>query len=85
LVIELTQQLAVEIQIDHILFRPPDYLASRILTAHADSFSMLVCAILCAIKAVQNIHEPIFAKMIVSLASTYGVFIVSSLLALDPW
>jgi chitin synthase len=46
---------------------------------------MLVCAVLCAVKAVQNFDQPIFAKMIVSIASTYGVFIVSSLLALEPW
>ena len=47
--------------------------------------SMLVCAVLCTIQAVKNLHSPIFTQMVVSLASTYGVFIVSSLLALDPW
>lgn len=46
---------------------------------------MLVCAVLCAIQAVKNIGSPIFAKMVISLISTYGVYIVSSLLALDPW
>ncbi len=46
---------------------------------------MLVCAILCTIQAVNNLGTPIFARMVVSLISTYGVFIVSSVLALDPW
>lgn len=47
--------------------------------------SMLVCAVLCAIQAINNFGSPIFAQMVVSLISTYGVFVVSSLLALDPW
>jgi chitin synthase len=46
---------------------------------------MLVCAVLCAIQAINNFGSPIFAQMVVSLISTYGVFVVSSLLALDPW
>lgn len=46
---------------------------------------MLVCAVLCAVQAVKHVGEPIYAQMIVSLASTYGVFVVSSLMALDPW
>jgi chitin synthase len=46
---------------------------------------MLVCAVLCAVKAIENFEQAIFSKMIVSLASTYGIFIVSSILALDPW
>ena len=46
---------------------------------------MLVCAVLCTISAVGRIHEPIFAQMVVSIGSTYGVFVVSSLMALEPW
>ncbi|EIW67717.1 hypothetical protein TREMEDRAFT_11732, partial [Tremella mesenterica DSM 1558] len=46
---------------------------------------MLVCAVLCAAQAVKQFNQPIFARMVVSLASTYGIFIVSSILALDPW
>jgi chitin synthase len=46
---------------------------------------MLVCAILCTISAVGRINEPIFAQMVVSIGSTYGVFVISSLLALEPW
>nr|XP_031864416.1 uncharacterized protein CI109_000330 [Kwoniella shandongensis]KAA5531488.1 hypothetical protein CI109_000330 [Kwoniella shandongensis] len=46
---------------------------------------MLVCAVLCTIQAVKNFSSPVFARMVVSVISTYGVYIVSSLLALDPW
>lgn len=50
-----------------------------------DRNSMLVCAVLCTIQAVKNIDSPVFARMVVSLLATYGVFVVSSVLALDPW
>lgn len=46
---------------------------------------MLVCGVLCIVQAVKNIGSPIFSRMIVSLLATYGIFVVSSLLALDPW
>ena len=46
---------------------------------------MIACAIVCTITAVKKIGEPIFAQMVVSLGATYGVFVVSSLLALEPW
>ncbi|ORY30579.1 chitin synthase 6 [Naematelia encephala] len=46
---------------------------------------MLVCAVLCTVQAIKNFGSPIFARMVVSVISTYGVFIVSSILALDPW
>ena len=48
-------------------------------------FSMLVCAVLCTLQAIKHMDSPIFARMVFSLITTYGVFIVSSLLALDPW
>lgn len=46
---------------------------------------MLVAAVLCAVQAIKNISSPVFAKMVVSLISTYGIYVVSSFMALDPW
>ncbi|OXB33726.1 chitin synthase [Cryptococcus neoformans] len=46
---------------------------------------MLVAAVLCTVQAIKNINSPIFAKMVVSLISTYGIYVISSFLALDPW
>ncbi|WWC88444.1 uncharacterized protein L201_003355 [Kwoniella dendrophila CBS 6074] len=46
---------------------------------------MLVAAVLCTVQAIKNFDSPIFARMVVSLVSTYGIFIASSILALDPW
>ncbi|WRT68002.1 uncharacterized protein IL334_004977 [Kwoniella shivajii] len=45
---------------------------------------MLVAAVLCTVQAIKNFDSPIFSRMVVSLVSTYGVFVASSLLALDP-
>ena len=77
----------MEVQIRHLLLRPVDYLvrmADSISETRADR-SMLVCAVLCTIQAVKNFDSPIFARMVVSLVATYGVFVASSVLALDPW
>lgn len=46
---------------------------------------MLVAAVLCMVQAIKNINSPIFAKMVVSLIATYGIYVISSFLALDPW
>ncbi|WVQ73359.1 hypothetical protein IAR50_002928 [Cryptococcus sp. DSM 104548] len=46
---------------------------------------MLIAAVLCTIQAVSNFDSPVFARLVVSLISTYGVYVVSSFLALDPW
>ncbi|ODN73926.1 hypothetical protein L202_07433 [Cryptococcus amylolentus CBS 6039] len=46
---------------------------------------MLIAAVLCTIQAVSDFDSPIFARLVVSLISTYGVYVVSSFLALDPW
>ncbi|OCF44366.1 chitin synthase [Kwoniella heveanensis CBS 569] len=46
---------------------------------------MLVAAVLCTVQAIKNFDSPIFSRMVVSLISTYGIFIASSVLALDPW
>lgn len=78
----------MEVQGNNLFFRAIDYVVSRspdFTFSELTSLSMLVCAVLCAIQAVRNIGSPVFAKMIISLISTYGVYIVSSLLALDPW
>ncbi|KIR31043.1 chitin synthase [Cryptococcus deuterogattii MMRL2647] len=45
---------------------------------------MLVAAVLCTVQAIKNISSPVFAKMVVSLISTYGIYVVSSFMALDP-
>lgn len=46
---------------------------------------MLVCGVICTVAAVKNMDSPIFSRMVVSLVATYGIYIVSSILALDPW
>jgi chitin synthase len=46
---------------------------------------MLCCGVVCVVQAVKNTSSPIFGRMVVSLIATYGIFIVSSILALDPW
>lgn len=46
---------------------------------------MLVAAILCTIKAAEHPDEPIYFQMIISVLATYGVYVVSSLMAWDPW
>lgn len=46
---------------------------------------MLVCAVLCAVKAFQGISgNAIFVRMIVSVLATYGVYILASVLSLKP-
>lgn len=54
-------------------------------------FSLLTCymlaaAAICCVRAFQNMSEStVYAQIILSLVVTYGVYIVASLLALDPW
>ncbi|KAJ9106550.1 hypothetical protein QFC20_004042 [Naganishia adeliensis] len=45
---------------------------------------MLVCAIICSVKAFQQIDNPIYARMVVSLLATYGVYVFASFIAMDP-
>ncbi|EST10086.1 Chitin synthase N-terminal [Kalmanozyma brasiliensis GHG001] len=46
---------------------------------------MMVAAVLCLAKVVKRVeHDMIYAQMVVSLLATYGVYLVSSLLACDP-
>lgn len=46
---------------------------------------MIAAAIVCMVQAFKNIHDPIFAQMIVSVVSTYAVFVIASILAFDPF
>jgi len=46
---------------------------------------MVVCAVLCAIKALEQIGTPIYSRMVLSLLATYGSFVAASLLFMDPW
>jgi chitin synthase len=47
---------------------------------------MMGAAVFCIIRAVQNIHDnPAFPQICLSLAATYGAYVLASLLALDPW
>lgn len=46
---------------------------------------MLICGVVCTVKAINQIGQPVFARMVVSLCATYGIFVISSLFALDPW
>ncbi|TKY90705.1 hypothetical protein EX895_000703 [Sporisorium graminicola] len=46
---------------------------------------MMVAAVLCLSKVVKRVeHDAIYAQMVVSLLATYGVYLISSLLACDP-
>ncbi|SPO20148.1 probable Chitin synthase 3 [Ustilago trichophora] len=46
---------------------------------------MMIAAILCISKVIGRVeHDAIYAQMVVSLLATYGVYLISSLLACDP-
>nr|ANG56502.1 chitin synthase class I [Ustilago esculenta] len=46
---------------------------------------MMVAAVLCISKVIGRVeHDAIYAQMVVSLLATYGVYLLSSLLACDP-
>lgn len=45
----------------------------------------MAAAVVCMVQAFKNIDNPIFAQMIVSVVATFGVFIVASFLAFDPF
>ncbi|KAK0544097.1 Chitin synthase, class 3 [Tilletia horrida] len=45
---------------------------------------MMTAAILCFVRAVHNVHDAIYAQMVVSVLATYGVYLMSSLIACDP-
>lgn len=46
---------------------------------------MMVAAVLCAVRAVTNLDNVIFVRMIISVLSTYGVYVISSIIACDPF
>ena len=47
---------------------------------------MFAAAIFCTIRAIKNFQDAaIFAQLVVSLVSTYGCYVLASLLHLDPW
>ncbi|KAG8979485.1 hypothetical protein FRC05_008474 [Tulasnella sp. 425] len=46
---------------------------------------MVGCAIVCTVRAAQNLQDQLFVRMIVSIASTYGIYFAASFMALDPW
>ena len=47
---------------------------------------MLFAAVFCILRAVHGFGDSsIFAQIIVSTISTYGCYVLSSFLALDPW
>lgn len=83
-------QITLEIQVCYLPVRRAHHVVSRNATAPPglsliSTLSMLVGAVLCTVQAVKNIGSPVFTNMVVSLVTTYGVFIVSSILAMDPW
>lgn len=45
---------------------------------------MMIAAIFCLVHAAQHVHDAIYAQMIVSLLATYGVYLLSAFIALDP-
>ncbi|SNX81803.1 probable Chitin synthase 3 [Melanopsichium pennsylvanicum] len=46
---------------------------------------MMIAAVLCISKVIGRVeHDAIYAQMVVSLLATYGVYLISSLLACDP-
>jgi len=59
------------------------YLAAVVIFALLTIY-MMIAAILCFARAVQNAHDAIYAQMVVSVLATYGVYLLSSLIALDP-
>lgn len=46
---------------------------------------MFIAAIFCLVHAASHVHDAIYAQMIMSLLATYGVYMISSCIALDPW
>lgn len=47
---------------------------------------MLACGIMCAIRTIDQVHHSAsYRNMIFSILVTYGAWLVSALLALDPW
>lgn len=46
---------------------------------------MMICAVICLVKAVkESNHDAIYSQMIFSVLATYGVYFLSSIIAMDP-
>ncbi|KAE8212026.1 hypothetical protein CF327_g4281 [Tilletia walkeri] len=59
------------------------YLAAVIIFALLTIY-MMTAAILCFVRAVHNVHNAIYAQMVVSVLATYGVYLIASLISCDP-
>ncbi|KAG8931552.1 hypothetical protein FRC02_002540 [Tulasnella sp. 418] len=46
---------------------------------------LLACAVVCAIRASQKSDQGLYARMLLSIVATYGIYFAASVLALDPW
>ncbi|KDQ21855.1 glycosyltransferase family 2 protein [Botryobasidium botryosum FD-172 SS1] len=46
---------------------------------------MIACGVFCTVQAVAQPNSPAYTRMLVSIISTYGVYVAASLLAFDPW
>lgn len=46
---------------------------------------MMIAAVFCFVHAIGNLDNAVYAQMVVSLLSTYGVYLISSCIALDPF
>lgn len=45
---------------------------------------MMIAAVVCMVHAFANIGDAVYAQMVVSLFATYGVYLISSIIAMDP-
>ncbi|KAG9058039.1 hypothetical protein FS842_002000 [Serendipita sp. 407] len=47
---------------------------------------MVACAVMCAIHVIKQVHHTaVYRNMVFSILVTYGAWLISSILALDPW
>ncbi|KAG8815203.1 hypothetical protein FRC17_000832 [Serendipita sp. 399] len=47
---------------------------------------MVACAVMCAVHVIKQVHHTaVYRNMVFSLIITYGAWLASSILALDPW
>lgn len=47
---------------------------------------MVMAAVFCIVRVAKQATEvAVYAQIIISVASTYGIYVAASLLAMDPW
>ncbi len=46
---------------------------------------MMACAVVVTVHAIKNLDNVMFARMVVSVLSTYGLYVAASILAFDPF